>query len=73
MTISRRCVWKGAQQKKNENTTAADVDLYTFMSNIYSLFIYCIKLYEENSTTAEEVDYLLDWTGVIIIRNQSTD
>ena len=32
-----------------------------------------MNLYEENCAAAEEVDYLLDWTGVIIVRNQSTD
>ena len=57
-------MWKGAQQKKNENTTAADVDLYLFMLNIYSLSVYCISLYEENSTEAEEADHCvgLDWS-----------
>ena len=58
MTISRRCVWKGAQQKKNENTTAADEHFYLFMLQHIS-FIYCIKLYGENSTAAKEVDHFV--------------
>ena len=55
-------MWKGAQQKKNENTTAADEHFYLFMLHICC--IDCIKLYEENSTSAEEVDHFLrlDWS-----------
>ena len=63
------CVEGSPAEEEREHHGSWWRSLYFCVAHIF--FIYCIKLYEETSTTAEEVYYLLDWTGVI--RNQSTD